>query len=378
MVAAAWIREAGSRRNESSCGTGVHRTLFVGIENLVMEMTLKKPSFERSERTVPDERSSMRHWTFAAAVSISLTVVCLCVGLSLSVLPNVIETPFGDRFSRAGSILVAAIFPLLYLTAHCLDEIDRADRHLRVAKLNKLKGKGLNTGASGILILLLSLLIIPSTARSQQTIFNVPTTDVLERGGVYVELDAAFKPVNRQALSKFSSFVPRVVVGVGGDVEVGLNVVGNVQPGADTTTLVPTVKWRFYRNPKYKTDLIAGTNLYVPVRRRSYDLGTYSYVAGSKSIGKARLTAGAFVASKNVFAANAVRAGGQFGFEYSLNGKVSLAADWMTGRHSNGYFTPGVIYKPHPRVTTYWSYAIGNSDALMGNHFFLLEVGYNF
>jgi len=28
---------------------------------------------------------------------------------------------------------------------------------------------------------------------AQQTIFNVPTTDVLEKGKVYVELDASFK-----------------------------------------------------------------------------------------------------------------------------------------------------------------------------------------
>ena len=65
---------------------------------------------------------------------------------------------------------------------------------------------------------------------AQQTIFNVPTTDVLDRGKVYVELDAAFKLDDRASFNRFSSFVPRVVVGVGGNVEVGLNVTGNVQP----------------------------------------------------------------------------------------------------------------------------------------------------
>ncbi|MGB7210759.1 MAG: hypothetical protein WBD27_19040 [Pyrinomonadaceae bacterium] len=213
---------------------------------------------------------------------------------------------------------------------------------------------------------------------AQQTIFNVPTTDVLGQGKVYVELDASFKTNNQSALRRFSSFVPRFVVGVGGNVEVGLNVTGNIQPGADSTTLVPTVKWKFYENEKKDTALIAGTNFYIPVRNRGYHAGTYSYLAVSKTINKTRLTAGGYVASKNVFAAKAVRSGVQFGIEQTINSKFTVAADCITGRHASGYFTPGFIYKPHPQITTYFSYSIGNSQARQGNHFFLFEAGYNF
>lgn len=213
---------------------------------------------------------------------------------------------------------------------------------------------------------------------AQQTIFNVPTTDVLGYGKVYAELDASFKFNDQTALSRFSSFVPRVVVGVGGNVEVGLNVTGNIQPGADSTTLVPTVKWKFFENKKKDISLIAGTNFYIPVRNRSYNAGAYTYLAVSKTIKKTRLTAGGYLASKNVFASKAVRAGGQFGIEQTVNSKFSIAADWITGRHSAGYFTPGVIYKPHPKVTAYLSYSIGNDQAVKENHFFLFELGYNF
>jgi hypothetical protein len=221
-------------------------------------------------------------------------------------------------------------------------------------------------------------LLAAGTVTAQQTIFNVPTTDVLDRGKVYVELDAAFKTNDQEALSKFSSFVPRMVVGIGGNVEVGLNVTGNIQPGSDSTTLVPTVKWKFYQNEKKGVALIAGNNFFIPVRNRAYKFGTYSYLAGSKTINKTRLTAGGFVASRNVFASDAVRAGGQFGIEQTINSKFSVAADWITGRHASGYLTPGVIYKPHPKVTTYFCYSIGNDKAAAGNHFFLFELGYNF
>jgi hypothetical protein len=227
---------------------------------------------------------------------------------------------------------------------------------------------------SGIIFAVLAVVAIDA----QQTIFNVPSADVLDRGKVYAELDASFKTNCQPALCKFSSFVPRAVIGAGGNVEVGLNVTGNIQPGAESTTLVPTVKWRFYQNEQKDVALFAGSNLYIPVRNRAYDLGSYSYLAVARTIKKTRLTAGGYVASKNVFAPHAVRAGGQFGLEQAVNSKFSLAADWITGRHASGYFTPGVIYKPHPKVTVYAGYSIGNADAARGNHFFLIELGYNF
>jgi len=225
---------------------------------------------------------------------------------------------------------------------------------------------------------LLAVVAMFTTVNAQQTIFNVPTADVLDRGDAYVELDASFRTFQKNEFGRFSSFVPRIVIGTGSNVEVGLNVNGNVQPGSDATTLVPTVKWKFYQNEKKDLAVFTGTNFYIPVRNRAFRFGTYSYAAVSKTINKTRFTGGAYVASSNVFATNAVRAGGQFGIEQTLNSKFTLAADWITGKHSSGYITPGLIYKPNPRFTTYFSYSIGNQDARRGNHFFLIEFGYNF
>lgn len=224
--------------------------------------------------------------------------------------------------------------------------------------------------------ILLTILFCVISATAQQTIFNVPSADVLDKGKVYVEFDAAFKLNNQEALRRFSSFTPRIVAGVGGKTEIGLNVIGNVQPGADSTTLVPIIKTKFYE--KKNTAIFGGTNFYIPVRNRSYKFGSYSYLAVSQTIKKTRLTAGGFVASKNVFAPKTVRGGGQFGIEQTINSKVTLAADYFTGKHANGFLTSGVIYKPHPQVTTYWAYSIANDRAKQGNHFFLLEIGYNF
>lgn len=217
-----------------------------------------------------------------------------------------------------------------------------------------------------------------STAKAQQTVFNVPSADVLDAGKVYLEIDAAFKPNNGRIIRRFSSFVPRFVAGVGGNVEVGLNLTGNINPGADSTTLVPAVKWRFYQNKKKDFAVFAGNNFYIPVRNRAYKFGTYTYAATAKMIGKTRLTAGAFVFSKSVVASGAARGGGQFAVEQTINSKLTVSADWLTGKHASGYFTPGAIYKFTPKLTGYFAYSIGNADARKGNNFLLLEAGYNF
>jgi len=229
----------------------------------------------------------------------------------------------------------------------------------------------------GILFLLL-ICGAAGLVNAQQTIFNVPTTDVLDKGKVYAELDASLKPTDGSAVSKFSSFVPRVVVGAGNRVEIGLNITGNIQPGPDSTTLVPAIKWKPYQGKDNGWAVVVGDHLFVPVRNRAYNAGNYVYAEMSKTFaGGTRVTFGGYDFSRNVVA-SANRAGGQFGFEQPINKKVTFAADWFTGKHAAGYFTPGVVFKLSPKVTGYAGYSIGNQNLSGGNHFLLLELGYNF
>jgi len=72
------------------------------------------------------------------------------------------------------------------------------------------------------------------------------------------------------------------------------------------------------------------------------------------------------------------KAGGQFGIEQATGERVTLAADWFTGKQSAGYFTPGAIIKVTPKLTLYPAYEIGNFDVSAGNHLWLLEIGWNF
>ena len=213
------------------------------------------------------------------------------------------------------------------------------------------------------------------TARAQQTLFNVPSADVLDRGKVYGELDVSFKPVE----PKFSSFVPRVVVGVGRPRRSRVERHRERPAGCRHDHLVPTVKWKPYDGGDNGWAFFVGNNLFIPVRNRPYTVGNYAYAAFSKTFRtKTRLTAGGYHFTRDVVARDAQRAGGQFGFEQPVTEKFTVQADWLTGRHSNGYFTPGAAYKLTPKLTGYFGYSLGNSDLTRGNHFFYAEVGVNF
>src|SRR6185369_2858210 len=262
-----------------------------------------------------------------------------------------------------GLVLLIVGIPIMMVGAHFMDLQDK-----------KLDDSHKNSKSVHVIGVVSVILFIPSAnVNAQQTIFNVPSTDVLDKGKVYAELDANLKATD----AKFSSFVPRVVVGAGRNIEFGLNVTGNIQPGADSTTLVPTIKWRPYQGENGWT-IVLGNNLFVPVRNRAYNAANYFYAETSKTFKNGtRITFGGYDFTKNAVA-SANRAGGQFGFEQPLNRKITFAADWFTGKHANGYFTPGIIFKAGSNITGYAGYSIGNQNVSGGNHFFLLELGYNF
>lgn len=280
--------------------------------------------------------------------------------------------------STTGTALLVSTIGLTLIGAHFLDVAESRKRSATSPRRPLGQTRKAMLGVAGWAALFICHC---GATQGQQTIFNVPTTDVLDRGKVYFELDVSFKfnsdPNN--SVNRFSSAVPRIVVGTGHRVEIGLNVTGNIQPGADSTTLVPTIKWKAYDGDDNGWAIVTGDHLFVPVRNKAYNVGNYVYLEASKTFKtKTRITFGGYHFSDNVVAPNAQRAGGQFGFEQPFNDKFTIMADWYTGKHAAGYFTPGIAFKPHPKVTGYFGYSIGNTGVSRGNHFFLAEIGINF
>ena len=210
-------------------------------------------------------------------------------------------------------------------------------------------------------------------AYAQETVFDVPSADILDKGKVYGELDGTVREVDILA-----TFTPRVVVGIGHGIEVGINFDGLSAPGLGQLDVSPTVKWQLWKDKKTGWSFYVGDDLFFPVRERTYSAGNYAYAAFAKQWKEGtRITFGGYDFTKNVVA-NANRAGGQFTFEQQINSRLTLAAEWYTGKQATGYVNPGAVIKLTPKFTLYTAYQIGNVGVTTGNHQFLWEIGYNF
>lgn len=210
-------------------------------------------------------------------------------------------------------------------------------------------------------------------ARAQETVFDVPSPDVLDKGKVYGELDGTARPVN-----PFYTFTPRIVIGVGHDIEAGMNFDGLSTPSTGQNIVSPTIKWRLWKDEEAGWLFYVGDDLFFPVRKRTYDAGNYFYACFAKKWKSGtRVSAGGYDFTKHVVAA-ANRAGGQFTFEQPVGKVVTLAAEWYTGNHDAGYVNSGASFKLTGKLTLYTAYQVGNAGVTRGNHQFLWEFGYNF
>jgi len=63
--------------------------------------------------------------------------------------------------------------------------------------------------------------MLSAGALAQETIFNVPSGDILDKGKIYGEFDSAYLWDDR-----IGTYTPRVVVGIGHQLEIGLNLNG--------------------------------------------------------------------------------------------------------------------------------------------------------
>lgn len=122
--------------------------------------------------------------------------------------------------------------------------------------------------ARKLAVLLRYVLACCAAASAQQTVFNVPSGDVLDRAKVYGELGFTYNPSDAS-----KSFTPRIVVGVGHRVEVGLNVNGIGAPGAFQTTPTPTIKWKAYDGGDNGWAFLVGDDVFFPAQNRVYGAG---------------------------------------------------------------------------------------------------------
>jgi len=217
---------------------------------------------------------------------------------------------------------------------------------------------------------------------AQSTIFNIPTTDTVAKGKVYAEFDFLAQIPGSDG-SRTDLYNPRVVVGAPGNLEFGVNVpVYNTRAAGQSATnsyLQPNVKWKFYEHEKAGVALSAGALLNTPLDDRdSQDTWGLIYGLVSKKVKGSdygpRFHAGPY----GILSANqdiekgtvsfiGPRAGVILGYEQPVHGRVSVVADWFSGKNGYGYFTPGVSILLPKNGLLNAGYSIGNDSWADGN-----------
>jgi hypothetical protein len=211
---------------------------------------------------------------------------------------------------------------------------------------------------------LLGLSVLFSTcAMAQETILNVASADVLDSQQVYFRLDTAVFG------SQTATLAPNFIVGLGHNVEAGVNINAFGVPAATANrSFVPNVKWKFFNTKADRPnhlDLYMGDQLFVPTFQGTFTAGNYLYGAGALTIhSNTRFTAGAWNAANVV--ANGNRSGALLGLEQTIahsgnRSLITLAGDWQSGRGGNGALALGVMFFPTARLMVIPSFQIANS-----------------
>lgn len=202
-------------------------------------------------------------------------------------------------------------------------------------------------------------------ARGQETVFNVPSPDVLEKGRVYLETD--------QYVADDGGFgLARGVYGLTPDVEVGANAGPFDYRHSSVAFVDGTVKWRPIATSS--GGFFLGDHLGVNVNGdTAEDVRDYAYAAGYVVLSRAgtRISAGPYYATEDYFAPEA-RWGAQLTLEQPIAAVdgLTVAADWYSG--AGGAATTGFVWGTRP-WTFYVGYGFANSSR--DADLWTLEVG---
>jgi hypothetical protein len=220
---------------------------------------------------------------------------------------------------------------------------------------------------------------LSASALAQQTIFNVPSADVLDPGKVYTEVDELFRPSD----PKFSSTTIRGVYGVLPGMEAGVNFGGFYSPGPSIPTATFAVKIQPVQAGGFSLTAGGYGLFYLRGSEDGNPAGMgYGFASYRIPGPDTRIDVGGWYASAG-FAHPQHRPFGSstggvlLSFEQPLPWVkgLTLAADWYSGVNSIGYFSPGFIYS-FGHWTAYAAGSIKNGDS-KGNGG-LIELGYSF
>ena len=232
--------------------------------------------------------------------------------------------------------------------------------------------------ATRLALVLVFLLLAAPNATSQSTVFNIPATDVQSPGKVYLEADFIMHYGSLRE-GGYQTYGPRVVVGLPGNAEVGVNVFYTRADPAEPIELQPNFKWQFYANEKRGLAFATGILISTPITRRSLaSTNAQVYVVGSKNFAGShgpRVTFGGYRLIGS-FDEGIDKTGVLLGYEQPITKRFSFVTDWSSGNNDYGYLVVGTGITLSPKSLLYAGYNFGNQGR--GNNSLGVFYGYTF
>ena len=209
--------------------------------------------------------------------------------------------------------------------------------------------------------------LVARHSSAQQTLFNVPSADVLDAGKVYLEEDNLWRPGRPED----TFFTARGVAGLGDHLEAGLNLGGFVAEGRSVPTGTLALKWQPVHSGAWAfTAGVHGLFFLRGSTDGSPSAHVYGHAAFTPADGT-RITGGAWYSTSG-YADTGVTRGILAGFEQRIVPSLNFQADWYSGHNEIGYFTPGFALTLGKWVV-YAGYSFKNEDS--HENAVLIEVG---
>ena len=215
-----------------------------------------------------------------------------------------------------------------------------------------------------ILLFIATLLLFQSKAYAQQTIFNVPSADVAEKGMIFLQHESQFS-------GDFGLFTNYFAYGVGKYTEIDLTLFGVGTNNVKNETLGICFKTSLPIHEKSETKFTFGHLIPVSLRGNGVGGYTYSHLSTRLPKIKTRITSGVLIGTTTLFGRDFISYIG--GLEQPVTKKFALLVDYHSGKHSYGFLIPGFSYAFNPSLVLYAGYHIPNRR-LNGDNGFTIEL----
>lgn len=199
---------------------------------------------------------------------------------------------------------------------------------------------------------------------AQQTLFNVPSADVLEKGKIFLQHESQFS-------GDFGLFTNYASLGVGKYTELDLTLFGVGTKNIRNEVLGIGFKTALPIHKNSETKFTFGN--IIPISLGGNGVGGYAYSHLSTRLPKlkTRLTSGVLVGTTTLFGRDVVCY--IAGVEQPITKRFSIVMDYHSGKHANGFLIPGFSYNLDKNLVLWAGYQIPNNRA-NGDNGFVIEL----